>query len=156
MPHIAVERALPSPQAVAVPRLLTVLNGYAARDDFSLTVDLGVANAAVSAPVRVQLSEGRSAAAVPVVLAAREHAGWFPAFDGEVRIEGEDRLSSRLSLKGEYDLPLGALGAIVDRSVLGGAAERSLEAFLERVAADVLDEVRRSELDIRHREGRHT
>jgi hypothetical protein len=152
MPQIAINSILPAPQAVVAPRVLTVLCGYAARDDLRLTVDLGVAGAAMSVRVRLELAGGRNATAFPISIAAREHTDWFPAFNGEVRSEEQDRLTSRLRLTGGYDVPLGAVGIIVNRRVLGGAAQRSLRAFVERLRDDVLDEIRRSELDIRHRE----
>jgi hypothetical protein len=152
MPAITVNSTLPSPQAVVAPRLLTVLRGYAERDDYALTVDLGLAKAAMSVPVRIELSDERAGEAVPLTLAAREHTDWFPQFRGEVRSEAQGTLSSRLRLIGEYDVPLGAVGTIVNRRVLGGAAQRSLRAFVERLRADVLDEIRRSELGIRARE----
>jgi hypothetical protein len=106
--------------------------------------------------VRLEIPEGRTATSIPLVLAAREQTDWFPAFHGEARSEELGRLESRLRLVGDYAVPLGSLGTIVNRRVFGGAAQRSLRAFLERLRADVLDEIRRSELAIRHREGRHT
>ena len=84
-----------------------------------------------------------------------EHTDWFPAFRGELRSDAEGPLSSRLLLIGDYEIPLGTIGTIVNRSLLGNAAERSLRAFGERFRADVLDEIRRSELDIRRHE-QHT
>lgn len=156
MSEVTINSTMPSPQAVVGPRLLTVLTGYAERDDLALTVDLGVARAAMSVPVRLELREGRSATSVPFTIAARAHTDWFPAFNGEARSEEQGPLASRLRLVGDYVVPLGALGTIVNRRVLGGAAARSLRAFVVRLRADVLDEIRRSELDIRHHEGRHT
>jgi hypothetical protein len=156
MPQITVNSTLPSPQAVVAPRLLTVLRGYAERHDFALTVDLGIAHAAMSVPVCLELSEERSATSVPLAIAARAHTDWFPAFHGEVRSEEQGPLASRLRLIGDYDVPLGALGIIANRRVLGGAAQHSLRAFVERLRADVLVEIRRSELDIRHREALRT
>jgi hypothetical protein len=155
MPHLTAEYPMSSPQGVVAPRLLTVLSGYAQRDDFTLTVDVGLAHAAMSAPVRIQLGDGRSATAIPFTLGAREHTDWFPAFRGELRSDDEGPLSSRLLLIGDYEIPLGTIGTIVNRSLLGNAAERSLRAFGERFRADVLDEIRRSELDIRRHE-QHT
>jgi hypothetical protein len=153
MSEITINSTVPSPQAVVAPRLLTVLKGYAERNDFMLTVDLGVARASMSVPVRVELGGTRNATSIPFTLAAREHTDWFPVFNGEARSEAEGSLASRLRLIGDYKVPLGALGTIVNRRVLGGAAARSLRAFVVRLRADVVDEIRRSELDVRRREG---
>jgi hypothetical protein len=153
MPKLAINSTVPSPQAVVAPRLLTVLKGYAERNDLMLTVDLGLARMAMSVPVRLELGEGCNATSIPLTLAAREHANWFPAFKGEARSEEQGPLASRLRLIGEYEVPLGGLGTVLNRRVLRGAAARSLRAFVVRLRADVLDEIRRSELDIRRREG---
>jgi len=154
MPQITINSILPSPQAVVAPRLLTVLRGYA-EHDFAMTVDLGIAHAAMSVPVCLELPEGGSATSIPLVLSARAHTDWFPAFRGEVRSEEQGPLASRLRLTGDYEVPLGALGIIANRRVLGGAAQRSLRAFVERLRTDVLDEIRRSETGVRNRERLH-
>lgn len=156
MSEITVNSIVPSPQAVVGPRLLTVLKGYAERNDLMLTVDLGIGRASMSVPVRLELGGARSSTSIPLTLAAREHTDWFPVFNGEARSEAEGSLASRLRLVGDYTVPLGALGTIVNRRVLGGAAARSLRAFVVRLRADVVDEVRRSELDVRRREGQFT
>jgi len=155
MHDIAIDTTLPTPQAVVAPRLFTVLSGYAARNDFVLTLDLGLAGAAMSVPVTVEVgdSNARTATAVPIGLRASRHAGWFPRFRGEVRDEAVGPLESILRLAGTYETPLGPLGEVADRTVLGGAAERSLRTFLERLRADVLEEIARAELDVRRRAG---
>jgi hypothetical protein len=152
MPEITIDSTVPSPVAVVAPRLLTVLMGYVSRSDVALTLDLGVADAAMSVPVTVTLGRGkaRTATVVPLVLSATRRASWFPTFRGEASSEAISPLESTLRLRGTYDAPLGALGAVADRTVMAHAAERSLRSFLERLRTDVLQEIRRSELDIRH------
>jgi len=99
-----------SPQGVVAPRLLTVLSGYAQRDDFTLTVDVGLAHAAMSAPVRIQLGDGRSATAIPFTLGAREHTDWFPAFRGELRSDDGGSPLVPTAPIGDYEIPLGTIG----------------------------------------------
>lgn len=156
MPHITIETTVPSPQAVVLPRVITVLRGYEGRDDVVLSHDLPVAGAAMSVPVTVETpgAERSTPAAVPLVLRAAHHASWFPTFHGHVRSEAVGPLESTLQLEGTYDTPLGAIGDFADVTVLGHAAERSLRSFLDRLRSDVIDEIRRSELSIRMREGR--
>ncbi|MBV9438849.1 MAG: hypothetical protein JOZ24_02535 [Candidatus Eremiobacteraeota bacterium] len=154
MPSFELTATVPSPRAVVMPRLLTVLRGYAERPDFALTVDLGVARAAMSVPVALELPAGRTASSVPLTLQACEHTDWFPVFTGEIQSEDRGPLASSLRLSGVYEVPLGALGTIVNRRVLRGAAERSLRAFAERLRTDVLEEIRRSELAVRQAEAR--
>ena len=143
---------------MVAPRLLTVLSGYAARNDVVLTLDVGVADAAMSVPVTVELGDAhtRTLASVPIALKATHHSRLFPAFHGTVRSEGGGPLESVLRLDGTYDVPLGALGSVVDRTVLGHAAQRSLGAFLDRLRTDVIAEIQRAELSVRQHEGRHS
>jgi hypothetical protein len=152
MPEISINSTIPIPPAVVAPRLLTVLRRYAERDDFRLTVEFGIARAAMSVPVRLEVSEGLDATAIHLALAARERTDWFPVFQGEVRTEKLGPVESRLHLIGDYKVPLGALGTIVNRRVFAGAAERSLRTFVERLHDDVLDEIRTRELAIRRSE----
>jgi hypothetical protein len=79
----------------------------------------------------------------------------FPTFHGTVRSEAAGNLDSVLRLDGTYETPLGMFGHVADRTVLGHAAERSLSSFLDRLRADVIDEIQRAELSIRRSEGRH-
>jgi len=80
----------------------------------------------MSVPVRIELGEGRSATAIPLTLAAREHTDWFPAFHGEARSEEAGALASRLRLTGDYEVPLGALGLIVKQDVTEPSNWRSM------------------------------
>ncbi|MEO7039148.1 MAG: hypothetical protein ABI186_03865 [Candidatus Elarobacter sp.] len=155
MPDIKIDTAVPSPQAVVTPRLLTVLNGYASRSDVVLALDLGLAGAAMSVPVTVDVGDyrTRTATSIPIALKASHHTGWFPIFRGAVRNDPAGPLESILWLAGTYETPLGALGDVIDRTVLSHAAQRSLRFFLERLRSDVIDEIQRAEFDIRRRSG---
>jgi hypothetical protein len=74
--------------------------------------------------------------------AQRESAAFFPVFAGTLRVVPVDTFSSRLVLAGTYRVPLGALGVVVDRTLLSGTAKRSLQTFLsetrDEIAAAVL------------------
>ncbi|MBV8642661.1 MAG: hypothetical protein JO225_01950, partial [Candidatus Eremiobacteraeota bacterium] len=59
MPEITIDRSVPSPQAAVAPRLRTVLDGYAAREDMVLEVEIGLAGAAMSVPVVIDLDGPR-------------------------------------------------------------------------------------------------
>ncbi len=153
MPDIIIDTPVPDPQAVVAPRLLTVLNGYASRNDVVLTLEVGIAGAAMSVPVTVELGDfrTRTPTAIPIVLRATHHSGFFPVFRGKARSEGVGPLESILRLEGRYDTPIGMVGSVVDRTVLGHAAERSLRLFLARLRSDVIEEIRRAEFAIRRR-----
>jgi len=72
-----------------------------------------------------------------VKIAARRHRERFPVFTGTIRVVPIDSLSSELVLSGSYDVPLGLLGALADRTVLANAAERSLQRLLARMKAEL-------------------
>lgn len=158
MPQITLDSRVPSPQAVVVPRLISVLRGYEERDDVALSHDLPIGGAAVSVPVTVEThgADILTPAAIPLAFRAMHHTAWFPSFRGEVRSEAAGPLESILRLEGAYEIPLGTIGDIADSTLLGHAAERTLRSFLERLRSDVLDEIRRVELNVHARETRHT
>jgi len=141
---------------VVTPRLVTVLCGYEDRTDVALTHDLHVGGAAVTVPVTVETrgADLHTPGAIPLSLHATNHTAWFPSFRGQIRSEAVGPLESILRLAGTYQTPLGVLGELVDATVLGHAAERTLRSFLDRVRSDVIDEIRRAELSVRAREGR--
>lgn len=59
--------------------------------------------------------------------------GLFPALDADISLTAEgDR--TRVALTGTYRPPLGALGAGLDRLVLGKIAEATIAAFLSQVS----------------------
>jgi hypothetical protein len=151
MPQIAIDTMLPSPQAVVLPRLITVLRGYEEREDVVLSHDLPVAGAAMSVPVIIETAgaERHTPAALPLVVRAAHRASWFPTFHGLVRSEAGGPLESILRLEGTYETPLGAIGDFADATVLGHAAERSLRSFLDRLRSDVIVEIQRAELAVR-------
>jgi hypothetical protein len=153
MPNIDIETRISSPQASVAPRLETVLRGYAQQDNVTLALGLPLGGAEVAVPVTIEThaAEVRNAFEVPLTLRATQHALMFPTFDGEVRSLAGGPLESTLRLTGTYTAPLGAIGSLGDGTVLGHAAERTLRSFLERVRADTIEEIQRSELDVRMR-----
>lgn len=150
MPAVRIDRGVAMPSSVAAACLRRVLEGYADRGDLSLTMPLGAAGAAVSVPIVVAV-ESSASGELPVKLSvqAREHRAWFPAFEGRVTAEDRGPLECVLRLEGGVAAPFGPLGALAGRTLLGGAAEHSLSLFVERLCADIAQEVRREELHVR-------
>lgn len=155
MPDITIDTRVPSPPAVVTPRLVTVLRGYKDRTDVALAHGLHVGGAAVTVPITIETSDAdvHTPNAIPLSLHATNHTAWFPSFRGQIRSEVVGPLESILRLTGTYQTPLGVIGDLVDATILGHAAERTLRSFLDRVRSDVIDEIRRAELNIRVREG---
>jgi hypothetical protein len=99
-------------------------------------------------------------ASVKIAIHAGEHVGdppdgaWitlqaltgpavFPVFQGTLRVEPVDAFTSRLVLAGQYSVPLGTIGSVADRTILAGAAKRSLRSLLGDIRAEVAASVLR-------------
>lgn len=67
----------------------------------------------------------------------------FPVFNGTLRVEAVDPFTSRLVLAGHYSVPLGTVGSVADRTILAGAAKRSLRSLLGEIRAEVAASVLR-------------
>lgn len=77
---------------------------------------------------------GSEVGRLPIRWVAKDHAGLFPTMDAEIRLTDLGGARTELRLVGEYEPPLGALGAVVDRVAGHRVAERSVRDFLEGVA----------------------
>lgn len=61
----------------------------------------------------------------------------FPTFNGSFRVEPSGLGESKLLLTGGYDLPMQIFGNLLDRALAPGVAARSLENFIDEMAAAV-------------------
>jgi hypothetical protein len=77
---------------------------------------------------------GSEIARLPLRWLAKEHTNLFPTMVGELRLSDVGSAETELRLVGEYEPPLGALGAVADRMAGHRVAERSVRDFLEGVA----------------------
>lgn len=131
--RVHLEATLPTAAQLVAPVLLTRLDAYRVEPPSAWTLRaLGVQEPIV---VIVREHVGKPPDGARIVISARKRAHLFPVFDGVLRIEPRDRLSSRLILEGSYTVPAGPAGTAVDRTVLAGVAESSLREFL-RVLKD--------------------
>ena len=69
----------------------------------------------------------------------------FPKFEGNVNVSALGDSASELWLQGAYDVPFGGIGAAIDATVMNGAAERSLEAFLTMLSDAIVHNVKRDQ-----------
>jgi hypothetical protein len=115
------------------------------RIEFSLFLhDLHVAIAgALNVPVTLDVISAHERAEYTIHIHAAADEGFFPTFAGILRIVPLGH-ASVLHMEGEYEPPFGAVGALLDKTVLRHAAERSLKSFLERIASDILEATRRT------------
>jgi hypothetical protein len=72
---------------------------------------------------------------VPLAWRATGPGQLFPVLDGKLTIQPLGPHSSKLSLSGTYEPPLGAVGREIDQAVLHGVAEATIRDFVESVAA---------------------
>jgi hypothetical protein len=102
---------------------------------------------ALGATVKIALRAGDHVGDPPdgahIDLQALEGAAAFPVFQGALRVEPIDAFSSRLVLAGNYRVPLGVVGSVADRTILAGAAKRSLRGLLAEIRTEVATSVLR-------------
>jgi hypothetical protein len=120
--------------------LLTKLAGY--RDEAAGEPPVLDA-AGMRVPVLVDVGNpvGDPADGAEIRISARRNRSRYPVFTGTLRIVPVDTLTSELTLTGRYDVPLGLLGALADRTVLATTAERSLQRLLGRMKAELSGDV---------------
>jgi hypothetical protein len=71
---------------------------------------------------------------VPITWQATGSPGLFPVLTADLEIAGVGLGFTRLTLRGHYDPPLGALGRRIDRLTLHRLAEATIRSFMRRVA----------------------
>jgi hypothetical protein len=103
---------------------------------------------ALGATVKIAIGTGEHVGEPPdgawITLQALAGAAAFPVFRGTLRVEPVDTFSSRLVLAGQYSVPLGTFGSVADRTILAGAAKRSLRSLLGEIRAEVAASLVRS------------
>ncbi len=78
-----------------------------------------------------------SSLAVPIRLDAEQHREWFPTFAGHLEASSTEG-GTMLVVEGEYVVPVGPAGELIDRLLLHSIAESSLSSLLSRIAAGLL------------------
>jgi hypothetical protein len=107
----------------------------------------------ISVPIEADVDSQPLRYACKLKIAAGSGATLFPAFSGAINVSPVGSAASELWLQGQYDVPLGALGAAVDATLLRGVAERSLGKFLDFLAKTIVANVGAAQkIDIRHRQ----
>jgi hypothetical protein len=96
---------------------------------------LGLESLAI--PVRIAPSPQEQRYECEVTIVAATTSGFFPRFDGSVSISPMRDEGSELWLIGSYTVPLGAVGEIVDATLLHGVATATLERFIAWLAGQI-------------------
>lgn len=85
-------------------------------------------------------------------MCARRSKDAFPVFEGAIGIDPNGPSSSTIWLAGDYEPPMKALGAMLDKFLTGGLAEHTLQNMLNELADAIEAKVQKRELnDVRYR-----
>jgi len=99
----------------------------------------------VRVPVEMEVEDRPIRWEYALAVRAASDEGFFPTFAGTLSITPVGG-ASELWLQGAYKPPFGAIGALLDRTVLRHAAQRSLQSFLLRLANFITDAVDRQDV----------
>jgi len=114
-----------------------------------------VFQATVIATVAAHREPGLLAPRYRLTWTPADHADSYPAFEGELRVEGEDYESFDLAIAGHYTPPLGIAGAAFDFAVGRFIASATARDLLERIRSDVESAFQAVELRKRERAATH-
>lgn len=96
---------------------------------------LGLESLAIPVTIAPEPQEQRYECELTIV--PETASGFFPRFDGSISISPMRDQGSELWLMGSYTVPLGAVGEIVDATLLHGVATASLERFVTWLAEEI-------------------
>ena len=82
----------------------------------------------------------RTGLAYPITWTATGAKALFPKLQAELTLAHVGPELTRLAFEGTYEPPLGPVGKLVDRALLGRFAEATVRNWLDRLAASLADE----------------
>lgn len=136
-----VESALGRSPNAWLPGLATEANH---RGDVLLAeVGFGEGRPRLARTVEIELGEPvhmPTKTVVPLRWIAAEASGLFPSLDADLEIAPLGPNRTQLAMSARYVPPLGALGRVIDRTLLFRVAEATIKDFLDRVRESVLAE----------------
>jgi hypothetical protein len=144
VPETELERELRVPPGPASQALEEVLNGIAAQKGgwrgFALHVrladlhlpDVGYIAIPIALTVHKDAAQPES---FKVSFNAINSPATFPTFQGTISVKPDGPSESVLHLDGTYDAPLHLVGRLLDATLIAGVATRTLENFVDDIAA---------------------
>lgn len=162
MANVDIERALTVPAVPARASLSTIMHHIESRRgewaDFALYLNFGAIALPdvgyVAIPVTISIVEETTEPRhqIKFSLHARRKAEAFPTFEGAVGIDSTGPSNALVWLSGAYEVPLKSFGAIFDRMVARGTAEKALQNMVSELANAIVAHVEQRELaDARYR-----
>lgn len=144
MTNVRLQRNLKIPPVPAFRALQEILGSISAQTGnwrgFALHLSLGDLHLAdfgyVAVPIDLNVGKVQvDAHAIDLTFRASRHPDSFPTFNGALGVDTEGPSDAILWLGGGYDVPLSLFGKFLDASLAAGAAQRTLENFIEDIAA---------------------
>ncbi len=143
MAQIRLERALHVPAVSGFEALGATLDAIARQDGpwagFALHIRLGEMHLPdvgyVAVPITLEIpARHPEARSLDISFSASSHPSAFPTFDGAMGVEENGSGESSLWLSGTYEVPLHAIGRVIDAALISGVAERTLQSFIDEIA----------------------
>jgi hypothetical protein len=156
VPEIRLQRILKVPPDPAVAALGELLRAIAEQQGpwrgFALHIGLGDLHLPdvgyVAVPIDLTVASGTNRKqAFDITFRATSHPSAFPAFNGTFAVDPHGLGECALHLTGRYDVPLQAVGKLLDLALTPGVAHQSLENFIEEIAAACAARVNEREAD---------
>ena len=156
MPQIRLARPLRVPADSAATALSELLNAIAAQEGmwrgFALHVSLGEVHLPdvgyVAVPITLTTAKDETQPRTfDITFVATNLPSAFPAFTGKMTLEPAGMGESTLSLTGSYEMPMQIFGRFLDAALMPRVAQRSLENFIDEIAAACVARVDKREAE---------
>ncbi len=95
----------------------------------------------IQIPIRTRVQREEESWCCSLDIQAADKERFFPKFRGRLTVVPVDA-QCELWLEGVYEVPLGSVGALLDATVLRGAAKNSLWKFLQWLADEIKTDAR--------------
>lgn len=144
MPEVRLERSLRVPAELAAQVLGELLRAIAHQEGpwrgFALHVGFGDLRLPdvgyVAVPINLTVAKGTSdPLAFDIGFTSSNLPAAFPGFKGTMGARAGEMGESMLYLSGHYDLPLQFFGKLLDAALMPRIAAKSLENFIDEIAA---------------------
>lgn len=118
--------------------LIGTMGRSAYRNGENLHAEIGPTGSPVAKTVTLEVGdvEMRGDTFVfPIAWWATGASRLFPRMEGEIAVAPVGSVRSRISFQGTYEPPLGVLGRLFDRALLGRVADSTVKDWLDRLMA---------------------
>ena len=121
---------------------LTEMAGVAYREGEELRSRVGPWVEGFAKEVEIEIGTAelhRTGIAYPITWTATGAEILFPKLNAELLLAHVGKTSTRLAIEGTYEPPLGVVGKVADRALLGRYADAAVRNWLDRLAEALVD-----------------